>query len=509
MQRLLRAVVICLTLLGYNSIVTGETLYVPSEYATIQAAIDAASPGDVVEIADGTYTGAGNKNLDFGGKAITVRSASGDPHRCIIDCGHSGRGFIFQSGEDPNSIVSGLTIYNGYSHNLSPAASGAGVFCFDSSPAFYNCVIRGCSSNVDGGGVYCYYSAAQFTDCMIIGNKAHGYGGGVFCFRSSPRFSNCSIVWNSTHTEGGGVCVIGSSPTFINCRISGNTGDSGGGINCLAASASFSNCLISDNEASRGGGIFSLDCSIGLSNCTIAGNMGQGGGLFINGFDFRLTNCIVWDNDSEAIYVQAGFPRITFSNIQDGGGESWFGEGCIDADPLFVDPDGLDDNPWHPWDNNYRLAEGSPCIDAGTHTPPWRVPADDLDGNLRPFDGDGDAIAIVDMGAYELVRFGDINQDGFVDYQDYYALEVCLTGPFVPIATESDPIELNADAGSNPFDYSLMQLSPSGNDDIVESEASMTGPPIKFPPVCEHVDLDGDGDVDLADLAILYYRVTG
>lgn len=67
-----------------------DTLHVPGDYATIQAAVDAAVNGDVVEIADGVYTGAGNKNLDFGGKAITVRSAAGDPTFCIIDCEDGG-----------------------------------------------------------------------------------------------------------------------------------------------------------------------------------------------------------------------------------------------------------------------------------------------------------------------------------------------------------------------------------------------------------------------------------
>ena len=48
---------------------------VPVDAATIQAGIDMALDGDVVEVMDGTWTGAGNRNLDFGGKMITVRSA--------------------------------------------------------------------------------------------------------------------------------------------------------------------------------------------------------------------------------------------------------------------------------------------------------------------------------------------------------------------------------------------------------------------------------------------------
>ena len=63
----------------------GATIHVPADYSTIQGAIDAASHGDVVMVDDGTYTGPDNKNIDFGGKAIRVRSENG-PENCMIDC---------------------------------------------------------------------------------------------------------------------------------------------------------------------------------------------------------------------------------------------------------------------------------------------------------------------------------------------------------------------------------------------------------------------------------------
>ena len=86
-----------------TSTVSGTDRHVPSEYSTIQAAINACNNEDAVIVADGNYTGADNKNIDFGGLAITLRSENG-PDRCIIDCENSGRGFYFHSGEDANDF---------------------------------------------------------------------------------------------------------------------------------------------------------------------------------------------------------------------------------------------------------------------------------------------------------------------------------------------------------------------------------------------------------------------
>jgi hypothetical protein len=118
-------------------------LHVPGQYATIQAAINAAQNGDTVIVADGIYTGSGNRDIDFLGKAITVRSASG-PVNCIIDCAPGiHRGFRFHSGEAESSVLDGLTIRNGDAPQEEEClSSGGGILCRDGSgPTIRNCIL--------------------------------------------------------------------------------------------------------------------------------------------------------------------------------------------------------------------------------------------------------------------------------------------------------------------------------------------------------------------------------
>ncbi|GAH82429.1 unnamed protein product, partial [marine sediment metagenome] len=205
----------------------------PADFNNIQAAIEDANDGDVVEVQPGIYTGNGNRDIDFLGKAITVRSI--DPHdpnivaATVIDCngawmdGH--RGFHFHGGEDCNSVLSGLSIKNG----LAWGEDGGGILIENSSPTIQNCVISDNSTYFAGmgdlgGGICCKNSSNPvIVNCAINDNSAGG-GGGIFCWDSTPKVVHCTVANNS----GGGVYCWQGAAEFQDCLITDNIMDSTG-----------------------------------------------------------------------------------------------------------------------------------------------------------------------------------------------------------------------------------------------------------------------------------------
>ena len=155
-----------------------------ANFDNLQEAIDSAANGDTILVDDGIYKGDGNTDIDFHGKAITLRSKNGAT-KCIIDCSGSfenlHQGFYFHSGENSYSVVEGFTITNGN------AFSGGGIYCKDSHPAVRNCVIRGNTAYNFGGGLYCKSGNPAIENCIFTENSVkNGLGGAIFNLDSAP-----------------------------------------------------------------------------------------------------------------------------------------------------------------------------------------------------------------------------------------------------------------------------------------------------------------------------------
>ena len=359
------------------SAVFAATLFVPGEYPTIQAAINAASsPGDTVIVAADTYY----ENIIFPpGKTITLVSENGAAST-VIDGGNSGTVVTFAPGS--NSTLDGFTITNGTAEN------GGGV------------LVSGCN---EPDPANCAVFTATITNCIITGNQASA-GGGISCGRySKPVITNSIIEYNSItgsdiENNGGGIhAAEGAKTTITNCTIHNNTsGRNGGGLAFDNAEPTIVNCTFSNNTAAGNGGAISFDTAAPIiTNCTFSNNSasGDGGAIACTSplSGTAVANSILWGDSPDEISCNSEI-SVTYSDIQGG----YTGEGNINADPMFVDEGNGD----------LHLLKDSPCIDAGDNSA-LALPATDSDGDDRKMDdpavddaGNGTP-PIVDMGADE------------------------------------------------------------------------------------------------------------
>lgn len=394
------------------TLIVGRVLHVPSDYATIQAAIDAAQDYDTILLADGIYTGDGNRDVAYGGKQVTITSQSG-PANCIIDCQGSEadphRAFIFDNGETPETILSGVSIVNGYAPDYVYIFenaleirnyNGGAILIVNASPTITNCVVKQCTAG-QGGGIFCHYASPVIINCTFLSNNA---GGSAVCsYNSTLRLEGCLFsdndsTWTVNHVHS----------TYYTVSIWG-----GGAVFAFDGSAVISNCIFAGNAGETSGAITAFNVQTVMTNCTLTGNRGTGrASLAAMAYDvpepvvskmIQIANCIFHDNhvsgspevlDGRGFYSFVGesstpvMMQVSYSAF-DALSPSLMGVGNIEADPLFVregywddggTPGEAGDDVWV--EGDYHLqSEGwswdvqsgqwmwneatSPCIDAG------------------------------------------------------------------------------------------------------------------------------------------------
>jgi hypothetical protein len=293
-----------------------------------------------------------------------------------------------------------------------------------STPLITDCIFTGNLGDW-GGAIGIQDSEPVITRCILDGNEAMDQGGGIFSsYASTPLVEQCTFIDNSALVAGGGLSSYVESSTIVDrCRFIGNHALSGGGLNAVddvegGSAPIVTNTLFAGNTANYGGGAMSVERSaLTIHNCTLTDNEALVAGAVRCVTDSAtLRNTIVWRNTSAAgggSLGGIGVPTVSYCNIEGG----YPGEGNIDADPKFVDDDGADGDPATQADNDYHLAAGSPCIDAGDDavTDPWPT---DIDGQPRVSNG------VVDIGAdeFQLHCAGDVNGDGLVNFFDALAI---------------------------------------------------------------------------------------
>ena len=397
------------------------------DYPGIQAAIDAATTGDTVAVYPAIYITnihLGGKNIIVRGSKPTDPATVA---ATVIDGNRAGSAVTFAGTETGDCVLSGLTIRNGEVYfgpgggirgngtharieyniitgNGTRFGDGAGVYRCDGAihkntimcnsgdrgAALFQCngTIRDNTIMFNlawfrgplGGGAGLFDCDGTVENNTITDNLAfhHGAGlhscdglienntiarnsawrGGGLCY-CAGTIRNNRIEDNQATTLGGG--VTDCHGTIENNIIAGNTaGESVGGVlECYGVIRN--NLIVGNSAALNCGGVYAAHGT--LENNTIVGNSAGsygGGALLCWG---SITNCIIWGNTDSTGNDQVYESTMPTYSCVDGWTSG--GLGNTSANPLFVDPDGPDNDPSTYEDNDYHLAAGSPCIDAG------------------------------------------------------------------------------------------------------------------------------------------------
>ena len=348
--------ILTITLVGFS---LAATINVPADFATIQEGINAASNGDTVRVATGTYY----ENLDFGAKDVILISAEG-ADSTIIDGSLNGPVVLIAGGQSSSAELNGFTIQHGTgvpSVNT-PEAFFAGGVCvrYDSNPTLRNLIVQNnkvAGTGSSGGGLGVSSGSQPLIEDVIVRDNEAYYGGGIFVFFSQPTFKNITVYDNHAISSAGGVGIQTSEVSFHNSVFYGNQAEE------------------------YAGAIWAYDKSTVLVNrSTIYGNSTTkytGGGIFsLAQNKVHVLNSIFWGNvpDQIASYVSAAYGPgsigVAYSDIQHGllqlalakSDTLLFYTNNEDMTPCFTDVGSKD----------FHLLDTSPCIDTGIPTFIWK-----------------------------------------------------------------------------------------------------------------------------------------
>ncbi|MCP3902625.1 MAG: hypothetical protein GY715_03230 [Planctomycetes bacterium] len=309
---------------------------VPGHFGTIQEGINAAAPaGAEIVVSPGTYF----EQLNTLGKAVNLHVAPG-PGSVIVDGGGSGDVITIDTLEGPTTILEGLTIRGG------GPPGGSGIHIDGASPTVRDCLIEindgglgggihvtnlsnpiidDCTFNANtaglGGGIYIDgQSLPTITDCDFLGNIA-GIGGAIYVAEQSDgSITDCLFEGNTAIGSGLGGAVFSSdsSAHMLRCTFLGNNAINGGALLLVTSSSpNVYNCFFAGNDADNNGGAIATDTASFpvIANCLFTGNRGRFGGALSTGNEFespsvRVVGCTFSNNIAEnqggSIYMGGG-----------------------------------------------------------------------------------------------------------------------------------------------------------------------------------------------------------
>lgn len=404
--------ILCILLLSLSSF--AAILEVPTDYANLQEAYLASSENDTILFLPGTYT----EGLMIEDHSIFVTSQflfTGDPEdiaATVIDAGECETG-IGVYGFNNSSTLVGFTVQN---------ATYRGIHIHSSTANLYNLIVSDNEGyGFSGTGICCENSTLDIANCQIVDNLG-SYCVGLKAFESTVTMDNCYFSGNEATSDAAGAGFSQSDVIITNSVFENNIATiwGGGVFSQHTSTLRMDRCVIAGNYSLTGGGLYVSRTETLITNCTIVNNVG---GHSRSAIEFHhdpptILNSIFWGNDP--VDIESGL-EMHYCDVQGG----YNGENNTDWDPVFHDPA----------EGDFRLADDSPCIDAGTAL----------------YILDGDTVLVIPEEAYE----GNAPDMGAFEHPDVYVEPSPGNIPDSPLLVSAFP---------NPFNSSVriqVQFIPS------------------------------------------------
>lgn len=346
-----------------------------------------------VWVAEGTYYGGNGTNAftmvegvnvygGFAGTETELSQRDINNHPTVLD-GQNIRRVLWQpSTFNERTVWDGFTLQNGNVTNFSNNSNGGGAYLRGNGVLRHCTIINNAATY--GAGFYSEASSSnnsELESCKVSHNTATYNAGGVYAHYT--KVSRCEISYNKTTSsggQGGGIYM--------------NYGNSGRDI--------ISNCLIANNKAGSGAGVYAYN-NTRISNSTIVNNAANyyGAGIYGSG-TVTMTNSIVWGNRigsiESSLYNSVNCQNCAIEGAYAGTNViSLFSEPnpSLPYYPYFVNPSQTAGSEDATANVDWRLTDGSICVNRGNNEMMFVGDSLDMDGNARVQKG------TVDLGCYE------------------------------------------------------------------------------------------------------------
>jgi hypothetical protein len=358
-------------------VVVPQVREVPGEYATVAEAYAAALPGDTIRLAPGAY----ETFLDLTDKPISLVGAGAGVTSLV---GTAGNPVVYTRG--PALTLRDLAVVGGSNQN------GGGIRCDAADLRLERVTVR---ENVayTGGGLYLFGCDTEIRDSEIVANHAAFDAGALYADAGSLLLERSTVAFNTSDASAGALKLLSVDAVLQNTVLHRNRTDGSGPA-----------LFVEYQTNKEYGGVVA-------DHLTVVGHTGTQGAIYrVDAIPVAITNSVFVDNDPYALFdaEPSNLDLLTSHNLWFANpghtSPSYLSAGPTDlpgVDPrlVAVDTDGL--GAPRPEDEDLRLREDSPAVDAGTGAADPDGSAPDLgagggplaldrwDEYLRDADGDG------------------------------------------------------------------------------------------------------------------------